>query len=100
MDQVSRRGDWMQTFAGRKFWPLDPRADEVFIVDIAHALAQQCRYAGHLPGVMRQRRPTRSICRQRWPRERSSAPGRAACAALASMGSGRAHRRHRPLWLS
>lgn len=43
----NRRGDWMQTFTGRQFWPLDPRPDEVFIHDIAHALANQCRYAGH-----------------------------------------------------
>lgn len=26
---------------------MDPRADEVFIEDIAHALSMQCRYAGH-----------------------------------------------------
>lgn len=42
-----RRGDWMQTASGRMFWPLDPRADEVFIEDIAHALANLCRFAGH-----------------------------------------------------
>lgn len=44
---TERRGDWMQTFTGRQFWPLDPRPDEVEILDIAHALANQCRYAGH-----------------------------------------------------
>lgn len=44
---TDRRGDWMQTFSGRQFWPLDPRPDEVDILDIAHALANQCRYAGH-----------------------------------------------------
>ena len=43
----ARRGDWMQTFTGRMFWPLDPRADEIEIEDIAHALSMQCRYAGH-----------------------------------------------------
>lgn len=43
-----RTGDWMQTFCGAQFWPLDPRADEVRIVDIAHALSMQCRYAGHV----------------------------------------------------
>ncbi|MBY3263901.1 hypothetical protein HFO15_19950 [Rhizobium laguerreae] len=37
----------MQTATGRKFWALDPRADEVFIEDIAHSLSLQCRYAGH-----------------------------------------------------
>ncbi len=42
-----RRGDWMQTFSGRKFFPLDPRADEVSLVDIAHALSLLCRFGGH-----------------------------------------------------
>jgi hypothetical protein len=42
-----RPGDFMQTATGRKFWSMDPRADEVFIEDIAHALSMQCRYAGH-----------------------------------------------------
>ncbi len=44
---TDRRGDWMQTFTGRQFWPLDPRPDEVEILDIAHALANLCRYGGH-----------------------------------------------------
>ena len=44
---MERNGDWMQTFTGRQFWPIDPRPDEISIVDIAHALANQCRYAGH-----------------------------------------------------
>lgn len=42
-----RQGDWMQTFTGRKFWPLDPRPEDVCIEDIAHALAYQCRFGGH-----------------------------------------------------
>lgn len=42
-----RTGDFMQTATGRKFWPMDPHADEVFIEDIAHSLSLQCRYAGH-----------------------------------------------------
>ena len=46
-DLEHRHGDWMQTYTGRAFWPLDPRAKDVDIVDIAHALAHQCRYAGH-----------------------------------------------------
>lgn len=45
---TERRGDWIQTFTGRAFWPLDPRPEEVEIADIAHALAHQCRYAGHV----------------------------------------------------
>jgi len=43
----ARLGQWMQTYSGRQFWPLDPQPHEVFIDDIAHALAHQCRYAGH-----------------------------------------------------
>lgn len=42
-----RVGDWMQTYLGKCFWPLDPRPEEVFIEDIAHALAMRCRYGGH-----------------------------------------------------
>jgi hypothetical protein len=42
-----RDGNWQQTFSGRAFWPIDPRADEVDIHDIAHALAHQCRFGGH-----------------------------------------------------
>ncbi|MGO8211805.1 hypothetical protein ACC782_33535 [Rhizobium ruizarguesonis] len=45
--ELARTGDFMQTATGRKFWPLDPRAEEVFIDDIAHSLSLQCRYAGH-----------------------------------------------------
>jgi len=44
---MNRYGDWMQTASGKAFWPLDPREDEIDIDDIAHALAMQCRYAGH-----------------------------------------------------
>jgi hypothetical protein len=44
---MARAGDWMQTYSGRQFWPLDPQPDEVDIVDIAHALSMMCRYNGH-----------------------------------------------------
>lgn len=44
--QTERRGDWMQTFTGLQYWPLDPRADEVSVYDIAHHLAMICRYCG------------------------------------------------------
>jgi hypothetical protein len=36
------------TFTGRRFWPLQPVAGDVAIVDIAHALANLCRYTGHV----------------------------------------------------
>lgn len=42
-----RKGGWIMTFGGRRFWPLDPRPNEIDIVDIAHALGNVCRYNGH-----------------------------------------------------
>lgn len=40
--------DWIQTFTGRQFFPLEPRAEDLCLDDIAHALAMQCRFAGHV----------------------------------------------------
>lgn len=42
------RGDWMQTISGRRFYPTNPRSDEVNEHDIGHALSMLCRYAGHV----------------------------------------------------
>lgn len=42
------RGDWMATFTGRRFYPLDPRPGDVDPLDIAHALSLLCRYGGHV----------------------------------------------------
>lgn len=39
--------NWIQTFTGRQFWPLDPSADDIDIVDIAHSLSMKCRFNGH-----------------------------------------------------
>jgi 5'-deoxynucleotidase YfbR-like HD superfamily hydrolase len=39
--------NWIQTFTGRQFWPLDPRPEDIELLDIAHALANKCRYTGH-----------------------------------------------------
>ena len=43
---MTRVGEWIQTASGRKFYPLDPREDEIFIEDLAHHLANQCRFGG------------------------------------------------------
>lgn len=45
-----RIGDWIQTYTGIAFWPMDPRPEEIDIRDIAHSLAHQCRYGGHSRG--------------------------------------------------
>lgn len=42
-----RKGDWILTFSGVEFYPIDPRSEEVNIEDIAHALSMLCRYGGH-----------------------------------------------------
>lgn len=41
------RGNFMQSYTGKKFYSLDPRPEDIDIVDIAHALSMQCRYNGH-----------------------------------------------------
>lgn len=46
-NDADRYGDWMQTASGGVFWPMDPRPEEIEICDIAHALSNLCRYAGH-----------------------------------------------------
>lgn len=48
MSALPRRGDWIQTFTGLQFWPMDPRATEVRLEDIAHALSMMCRFNGHI----------------------------------------------------
>jgi hypothetical protein len=42
------KSSWIQTFTGKAFYPLDPRPEDVCIEDIAHSLAAQCRFAGHV----------------------------------------------------
>lgn len=44
---AERVGDWMMTYTGRKFFPLDPRPDDIDLRDIAWGQAHQCRYNGH-----------------------------------------------------
>lgn len=47
MDGVKDRGNWIQTFRGLRFHHLDPQPDDICIEDIAHALSNLCRFAGH-----------------------------------------------------
>jgi hypothetical protein len=42
-----RSDSYIQTYSGLPFWPLDPRVEDVKIVDIAHALSNMCRFNGH-----------------------------------------------------
>lgn len=45
---MSRLGDWGCTSSGRRYWPADPRPEDIDIQDIAHALSLQCRFGGHV----------------------------------------------------
>ncbi len=42
----TREKGWMQTYSGRRFYPLEPRAEDVELADVAHGLAMTCRYGG------------------------------------------------------
>ena len=46
-EKVPHRRASISTFTGREFFPLEPRAEDVDPVDVAHALALKCRYTGH-----------------------------------------------------
>jgi hypothetical protein len=38
---------WMQTFSGKAYIIAEPTPDQICLEDIARALSQQCRFAGH-----------------------------------------------------
>lgn len=42
-----RYGDFIQTYSGIKFYPFDPKIEEIKLCDIIHALSFICRFVGH-----------------------------------------------------
>lgn len=42
-----RSGNWIQTHSGERFYPFDPRKEEIILDDIVHALSLICRFVGH-----------------------------------------------------
>ena len=46
-DGFDENADWIQTYSGRRFNPLNPYPDAIVIQDIAHALSMMCRFTGH-----------------------------------------------------
>lgn len=40
------RDNWLLTFSGIKVHPLDPKPEEIRVVDIAHGLSNICRFGG------------------------------------------------------
>jgi uncharacterized protein len=47
---TARRGGWIQTATGVRFYVVDPKPEDVRLRDIAVALAKLCRFGGHVPG--------------------------------------------------
>ena len=47
-DVKEQSDDWIQTYSGRHFYYAKPSAENINIEDIAHALSNQCRFAGHV----------------------------------------------------
>lgn len=47
IDYSDRIGDWIITFSGKRFYPLDPRPEDIDIFDIAHSLSLLNRFTGH-----------------------------------------------------
>ena len=44
---IRDRGPWIQTFSGWRFFVLNPEPQDVFLMDLAHALSLICRFTGH-----------------------------------------------------
>lgn len=42
-----KKNDYIETFTGVLFFPFQPKADDICIEDIAHAISQICRFGGH-----------------------------------------------------
>jgi hypothetical protein len=47
-DTQYKAATFIETYTGRAFWPLAPTMDALSVIDIAHALSNQCRYSGHV----------------------------------------------------
>lgn len=45
-DEIVMRGPFLSMPGGRRFWPFDPKPEDVSMVDIAHSLSLTCRWGG------------------------------------------------------
>jgi uncharacterized protein len=45
-DTIYRAADYCETYTGRQFFPRNPNPKVVSVIDIAHHLSNQCRFAG------------------------------------------------------
>ena len=44
-----RIGGWIETYTGVKFYPFDPRLEDIVAEDMIHAVCHLCRFGGHSP---------------------------------------------------
>ena len=49
MKKLLKKEEFIKTFTGKKFHIFNPKAREVDIIDIAHALPMECRFNCHVP---------------------------------------------------
>lgn len=42
-----RFGGWIETYTGKKFYPFDPRVEDIVVEDMIHAVCHLCRFGGH-----------------------------------------------------
>jgi len=42
-----RFGGWIETYTGVKFYPFDPRVEDIVAEDMIHAVCHLCRFGGH-----------------------------------------------------
>lgn len=47
-EETGRIGNWIRVHTGGRYYPLDPRLDEIHIEDIIWSLPMLCRYNGHI----------------------------------------------------
>ncbi len=45
--EINKDDVYIAVFSGNKFYPFNPKTEDICVVDIAHSLANQCRYSGH-----------------------------------------------------
>jgi 5'-deoxynucleotidase YfbR-like HD superfamily hydrolase len=38
--------DWIETYTGKKFYPQEPKWEDIDIADVAHSLSNKCRFSG------------------------------------------------------
>jgi hypothetical protein len=43
---MNRKNEWIQLVTGKKFYPFNPRPEDIDIESIAHGLANMCRFNG------------------------------------------------------